>query len=153
MKFFLLRRSKGGECAHIARCKLFQDVLDTCGFMDLGFTGPEFTWQGVRHGKVIWEGLDRGVAKYDWMAKFPATTVRHLFCISSYQRPLLLLLVPNGELDRWKRKPFRFEELWLADRGCSDIVRQAWDFRPNGHLMFRVVTKIRKCKKNAKIME
>ena len=43
----------------------FRDVLDTCGFMDLGFMGLEFTWHGVRHGQVIWECLDRGVANYD----------------------------------------------------------------------------------------
>ena len=23
-------------------------------------------------------------------------------------------------------KPFRFEEMWLSDRGCSDIVEAEW---------------------------
>lgn len=96
------------------------DALDTCGFMDLGFTSSEFTWQGVRNGQVIWECLDRGVANYDWMAKFPTATIRHLHCISSDHRPLLLLLNPSGELARWKRKPFCYEEMWLADQGCGD---------------------------------
>uniref|UniRef100_A0A7N2LKU2 Uncharacterized protein n=1 Tax=Quercus lobata TaxID=97700 RepID=A0A7N2LKU2_QUELO len=83
------------------------------------FYGPKFAWQGVRHGQVIWEQLDKGVMNYDWMEKFPAATIRHLNCISSYHRPLLLLLDPNGELSRWKRKPFRFEEMLLADWSCG----------------------------------
>ena len=128
----------------------FRDVLDTCGFMDLGFTGSEFTWQEVRHGQVIWERLDRGVTNYDWMAKFPTVTIRHLHCISSNHRPLLLMLNSNGELARWKRKSFRFEEMCLADQGCGDKVRWTWDIGSDGHMMYKVVTKIKKCKKMLK---
>jgi len=65
----------GGRVRPHSQMQAFRDVLDVCGFMDLGFTGPEFTWQGVRHGQVIWERLDRGVANYDWMAKFPTATI------------------------------------------------------------------------------
>jgi len=104
----------------------FRDVLDTCGFVDLGFTGLEFTWQGNRHGHVIWERLDRGVANYDWMAKFPTTIVRHLNCVASDHRPILLLLDLNDEMARWKRKPFCFKEMWLVDRGCGDTIKKGW---------------------------
>ena len=61
----------------------FHEALDFCGFLDLGFTGLEFTWHGRRHEYMIWGRLDRGVANYDWMSKFPATIVRHLYCYSS----------------------------------------------------------------------
>ena len=84
------------------------------------------------------------------MTKYPTTTVRHLHCISLDHRPLLLLLDLNGELVRGKWKPFRFEEMWLANWGYRDIVRQVWETRPNGHHMYRVVTKIKKCKKMLK---
>ena len=121
----------------------FRDALDTCGFLDLGFTGLYFTWQGNRHGHVVWERLDRGVANYDWMAKFPAATVSHLHCIASDHRPIPLLFDLNGESVRWKCKPFRFEEMWLADRGCSDAVKKAWEVRPKGQPIYRVVHKIK----------
>ena len=84
------------------------------------------------------------------MTKYPTATIRHLHCISSNHWPLLLLLDLNGELVRWKQKPFHFEEMWLADWGYGDIVKQAWETRPNGHHMYRVVTKIKKCKKMLK---
>ena len=84
------------------------------------------------------------------MTKYPTATIRHLHCISSNHWPLLLLLDLNGELVRWKQKPFHFEEMWLADWGYGDILKQAWETRPNGHHMYRVVTKIKKCKKMLK---
>ena len=37
---------------------------------------------------------------------------------------------------------------WLT--GAAVTVRQACDFRPNAHLMLRVVAKIKKCKKMLK---
>ena len=77
-----------------------------------------------RHGYVVWERLDKGVANYDWMAKFPAATVRYLHYIAFDHRPILLFFDPNGESIRWKRKPFRFKEMSLADQGCSDVVKK-----------------------------
>lgn len=124
-EILLSEEKRGGRVRPHCQMQAFRDALDTCGFMDLGFTSSEFIWQGVRNGQVIWERLDRGVANYDWMAKFPTATIRHLHCISSDHRPLLLLLNPSGELARWKRKPFCYEEMWLADQGCGDIVCRA----------------------------
>ncbi|KAK7850920.1 hypothetical protein CFP56_043341 [Quercus suber] len=71
------------------------------------------------------------------MAKFLAVTVWHLNCVASDHRPFLLLLDPNGESVRWKRKPFDFEEMWLVDQGYGDTIRRAWDIGPSGHQMFK----------------
>lgn len=49
-------------------------MLDECGFMDVGYVGPKFTW--ARHfdnGNSIWERLDRGLATNNWFLKFPGT--------------------------------------------------------------------------------
>ena len=46
-----------------------------------------------------------------------------------------------------EEKPFRFEEMWLTDRGCSDTVIRAWEVRPRGQPMYKVTTKLKKCKK------
>ncbi|KAK7847632.1 hypothetical protein CFP56_006389 [Quercus suber] len=62
----------------------------------------------------------RGVANYDWLVKFPAAQVRHFHCFSSDHRPIKVVFDPNSESRRWFRKPFRFEEMWLSDRGCSE---------------------------------
>ena len=121
--------------------------MDVCGFVDLGFTGPKFTWYGNRHRHIIWERLDRRVATHDWLEKYPAASIRHLHCVESDHRPILLILDPNGESHQWKQKPYRFKEMWLADRGCNDTVLKAWKSRLRGHPMFKVSSKLKKCKK------
>ena len=77
--------------------QMFLDALDHCGFMDLGFSSMEFTWHGGRWGELIWERLDRGVANYDWLAKYPTGRVRHLSCFTSYYHLILLTLDAVGE--------------------------------------------------------
>ena len=60
----------------------FQEALDDCGFIDLGFSGPDFTWHGKRKGELVWERLDRGVANYEWLNRFPTGRVHHLHCFT-----------------------------------------------------------------------
>ena len=62
----------------------FREVLVHYGFVDLGFSGLEFTWHGRRGGELIWERLDRGVANYEWLARFPTRRIKHLNCFTSY---------------------------------------------------------------------
>lgn len=143
----LFEEKRGGRVRPHGQMQAFREVLDTCVFLDLGFTGPQFSWQGNRHGHVIWERLDRGVANYDWMARFSTTTIKHLHCVASDHRLILLVFDPNGEAARWKRKPFCFEEMWLAEQECGATVKRVWEIQLSGNPMFRVVTKIKRCKK------
>ena len=62
---------KGGAPRAHNLMQAFRDVFDHCGFVDLGYSGLDFTWHGRRRGELIWERLDRGVANYEWLARFP----------------------------------------------------------------------------------
>jgi len=66
---------RGGRIRPHCQIQAFRDTLDVCGFVDLIFTGSEFTWNGNRHGHIIWERLDRGVANHDWLEKIPTATI------------------------------------------------------------------------------
>ena len=70
----------------------FRDVLDECGFMDLGFMGPMFTWHKHFENYTVWERLDRAVATNDWFSMFPNTKVYHLDAITSDHKALLIHL-------------------------------------------------------------
>ena len=63
---------KVGGCQRPARqMEDFREVLDECGFRDLGFVGGKFTWcNGHPNGFTIWERLDRAVATIEWLDKF-----------------------------------------------------------------------------------
>ena len=73
----------------------FRDVIDECGFMDLGYVGSKFTWaRHFENGNCIWERLDRGLANNGWFLKFPRARVHHLQCNSLDHCPLLIVLAP-----------------------------------------------------------
>lgn len=94
----------------------FRAVLDDCGFQDLDYVGNKFTWcNGHKEGYKIWERLDRFVASSDWIEKFPSTKDLHLECGSPDYKPLIIL--PLG-IPKRRRKPWRFEQMWLKDKGC-----------------------------------
>ena len=125
----------------------FRDVIDECGFMDLGFIGPNFTWANhYNDGHSIWERLDRGLASNLWFLRFLGTQVHHLPCLSSDHCPLFIN--PSRiEIPSYK-KPFRFEEMWLSDSGCGEVVETAWrscvSLDPNKEIL----GKIEKCGKD-----
>ena len=74
---------RGGASWAYSLMQNFREVLDYCGFVDLRFSGLDFTWHGRRRGEWIWERLDRGVANYEWLTRFPTGRVRHLNCFTS----------------------------------------------------------------------
>ena len=143
----------GGSYRSQAQMQLFRDVIDECGFIDLGFVGSQFTWR--KHfvdGHSIWERLDRGLANHEWFLKFSGTKIHHLHSNSSDHSPLWI--TPEGlELPSFA-KPFRFEEMWLSVRGCSDIVEAVWCSR-DGMVdsAMKVTHKIKKMWKRADPME
>ena len=118
----------------------FREVLDECGFRDLGFVGGKFTWcNGHPNGFTICERLDRAVATMEWLEKFPTTKVIHLECGSSDHKPILICL--NG-IPRHRNKAWRFEHMWLEEEGCRDTVESSWLFDAPGQAMSRVEGKI-----------
>jgi len=73
-----------------------------------------------------------------------------LNCFTSDHRPILLYLDGNGEQQKWSRKPFWFEAMWISDPECKEVITRAWDCAPNGTPMFVAATKLKRCKKRLK---
>ncbi|GKV08912.1 hypothetical protein SLEP1_g20481 [Rubroshorea leprosula] len=84
--------------------------------------GGKFTW---RRGRVC-EKLDRGLASASWKCLFPHAQVRLLPPLSSDHNPLWLTI--NGRRDKRNRhkKKFCFEEMWLRDASCQEIIHNSW---------------------------
>ncbi|XP_075645287.1 uncharacterized protein LOC142616293 [Castanea sativa] len=137
----------GGSNRNQSQMQLFREIIGDCGFIDLSFVGSPFTWR--KHsadGHFIWERLDRGLANNDWFLKFLGLKVHHLHSDTSDHSPLWI--TPDGLNLPSFAKPFRFEEMWLSDRGCSKIVEVVWcsdDERSDVAVM--VTNKIKKCGK------
>ncbi|XP_075665213.1 uncharacterized protein LOC142634846 [Castanea sativa] len=103
----------------------FREVIDECGFMDLGFEGSKFTWsKHFENGSSIWERLDRCLVTNSWFMKFAGSRVFHLTCTSSDHVPILISLL--GLSPPVRKKIFHFEQMWLSDSSCEEVVYSVW---------------------------
>ena len=124
--------------------QLFRDALDACEFIDMGYSGCQFTWKKFfRDGNSIWERLDRSLANSEWSARFGGSKVVHLNCSTSDHSPLLI--IPKLVDSVNPSKPFRFEEMWLTDKGCAQTVKAVWEKRGPPNQSSGIVSKIDDC--------
>lgn len=70
-----------------------------------------------------WRGVTRALATHSWFALNPSTRVQCFRSNVSDHYPIVIK--PEGIVGRLC-KPFRFEHMWLKERGCGDIVKAAW---------------------------
>ena len=72
----------------------FREVINECGFMDLGFEGSKYTWsKHFENGVSIWERLDRCLVNNSWFMKFGGSRVFYLSCNSLDHVPILVSLL------------------------------------------------------------
>lgn len=112
--------------------------------MDIGFKGSPFTWsKHYSSGASIWERLDQAVVSYDWFVKYPGIRVNHVDSTTSDHK---LLWIEHAELDLFpKKKLFRFEEMWLGDKGCGKTMKGVWQVCYEEAGSTRVIKKVEKC--------
>nr|POF12445.1 hypothetical protein CFP56_44878 [Quercus suber] len=125
-------------------CKMkeFRDVLDECGIINLGYTGDKFTWKGKRAGGLVLERLDRAVASNGWFSRFTGSKVQHLRTHSSDDKAIVIK--PEGISPR-PNHPFKFEQMWLWEGGCSDTVSKAWGSTSQNANLAQIAGKIKNC--------
>lgn len=94
--------------------------------MDLGFQGEFFTWEKSR-GTERWiqERLDMGLANKDWRDLFPSAVVNVMEVSTSDHLPLYLTL--NRKVYMHKANRFRFENIWIKEDECRNIVLDCWN--------------------------
>ena len=122
--------------------KAFREVLDKAGLKDLGYVGKKFTWKGHRQGGFVLERLDKAVANNQWLSQNPGTKVQHLHSNSLDHQALIMK--PEG-INPKPNRSFKFEQMWLRDKGCSNTVTSAWGQPIIGVTMLKVVGKVQVC--------
>ena len=113
----------GGRLRPRKQMEDFRDVLDECRFQDLEFSSNKFTWcNGHGEGHTVWERLDKAVGSVEWMDMFLASKGVHLECGTSDHKPLMILL---ASIPKKSNKLWRFEQMWMEDVGCREVVENA----------------------------
>ncbi|KAJ7971829.1 Endonuclease/exonuclease/phosphatase [Quillaja saponaria] len=98
----------------VNRSNHFLSWINRNYLINLGFSGPKFTWTNGRKGiALIKERLDRGICNSDWRVHFKEGFIQHLPRTRSDHYPVLLNVSRIAPFDAFN-KPFRFEACWLS---------------------------------------
>ena len=73
---------------------------------------------------------------------FAGTKVHHLDVTSSDHKALWISL---KHMYCNFQKPFRFEQMWMTDKGCSDTVEVVWSINSNETWDTRALRKLESC--------
>jgi hypothetical protein len=100
----------------------FCAYVKQCGFIDLGYSGPAYTWTNKRFAtNPTYERLDRFLGNAEWCVAFPSTTIYHLPMLRSDHVPILAVLNSNHFKTN---RPFRFENWWLREQEYHMVAQQ-----------------------------
>ncbi|KAG6627511.1 hypothetical protein CIPAW_15G134000 [Carya illinoinensis] len=107
-----------------------KSLMDSYGLIDIGFSGPTFTWTNNRQGKaMIRERLDWRIANALWRMLFSDATIQHLVSSTSDHKLFLL----NTMKIRKNASQFKFEEFWTREPLNNIIIQDAWSQQFSGN--------------------
>ncbi|KAG2583695.1 hypothetical protein PVAP13_6KG193318 [Panicum virgatum] len=109
----------------------FQDAVNDCRLLDLGFHGLAYTWDNRQEGdRNVKVRLDRALGDDAFLASLGESEVHHIPLTESDHCGVLVevrervLVSRNG---RRKPKPFRYENMWKSHGEYMDFVTRTWD--------------------------
>lgn len=90
----------------------FRNVVNSCGFHDIPFTGYEFTYDnGSEAPENVQCGLDRALVTTDWLTIFSNAHVWNLNREWSGHAPIKLTINKNDHGAQLGEKPFQFKQI------------------------------------------
>ncbi|KAL4366196.1 hypothetical protein GQ457_05G015820 [Hibiscus cannabinus] len=110
----------GGSQRRSGICCRFNDFLFASGLMDMGYSGPKFTW---RRGNLS-QRLNRCLSNFEWVSTFPSSEIIHLPKIGLDHRPILLDTACRsmGPVVR----PFRYLAAWNDHPAFHEFLSSVW---------------------------
>ncbi|KAJ8439092.1 hypothetical protein Cgig2_009235 [Carnegiea gigantea] len=104
----------------------FNHWIKNNGFIDLGFSGSQFTWNRGRNPETPkYAILDRALCNEEWRLQFQEAVVKHLLQNQSDHCPLLI--VPHGFTTvHHLQRPFRFQAAWLSHEKFAKCLKDNW---------------------------
>uniref|UniRef100_A0A803PCL7 Uncharacterized protein n=1 Tax=Cannabis sativa TaxID=3483 RepID=A0A803PCL7_CANSA len=118
----------------------FSKVLADCNLVDMELHGHPFTWERGR-GTTNWTEVrhDRALASLSWINHFLTAKLFNLHASSSDHCPIFMDPIIRNVFTGVKH--FRFENAWLREPYCLQLVRDCW----HENTTLSIQSKIYKC--------
>ncbi|KAL0001694.1 hypothetical protein SO802_015475 [Lithocarpus litseifolius] len=122
--------------AESLRQTLFE--LELC---ELAAKGQKFTWMNEHEDdSFIMERLDRAYASIEWINANPHYDLRNQPILRSDHGSIVL----DFEVRQpFRKRPFRFERMWLTHADCKNVALAAWSVQANGSRAFKFQQKLK----------
>lgn len=144
---------EGGGVKNDAQIEAFRNSLEICELQPLEFRGDHFTWIRNTTETCIKERLDWAVANEVWLKRFLHYSLTHLDNYHSDHRALCLCLHDSPGLplhNNKKRSRFRFENMWIQELECREIVTSNWT-DTNQSALLSTINNIKQCADNLQV--
>ena len=120
-----MEEKSGGLLRPQSQMEKFRNMVNYCGFKDLGYVELDFTWCNMQEGASrMYLRLDRVFATSDWIDKFGEARVHHLVDSTSDHCALVLSDPKAPKLPRSHR--FHFESMWIKREECKEVIKASW---------------------------
>ncbi|KAL8098348.1 hypothetical protein AgCh_031201 [Apium graveolens] len=137
---------KGGAAYPSHLVDGFNDCLQDTELQDLNIIGHQFTFERGRNTDHWVEiHLDRVLVNTKWSSLYQNAKVYNLER-SPFDHSLLLL-VPEVLSKGNDKKQFHFENAWLTEHVCFQIIKDRWEEDNSSH----VATKVKKCAESLEV--
>jgi hypothetical protein len=118
-----------------AQIEQFKNCMDECGLVDVGFSGPMFTWSNKQEDEhLVRVRLDRAVVNGECQELFNDCTVENIVTTTSDHYAILIRLqsfgVPSN--NRPVQTGFHYEAAWLRAPDYHETVKKAWEVAGDG---------------------
>ena len=103
--------------------------------------GKMFTWKKQIHTHLIYERLDRSIARKDWSSIYPNAYELHgNFTCSDHCH---IILVTSPQPEKRKAFPFRFQNFWQNCEDFNSMATDNWRTQFSGTNMFKFTKKLK----------
>uniref|UniRef100_A0A7N2R6D1 Endonuclease/exonuclease/phosphatase domain-containing protein n=1 Tax=Quercus lobata TaxID=97700 RepID=A0A7N2R6D1_QUELO len=103
----------------------FRQIVNHCGFKDLGYCGPDYTWCNMKEGSNrISLRLERAFVTNEWLGHFKDPTVHHL--VNSTSDHCILAITDSPPPTCKSKHRFHFEAMWVKREDCREVIETAW---------------------------
>lgn len=113
----------GGQVRLSSPNKAFRTWINQAGLIDLGHSGPAYTWSNKQFGSQnVSQRLDRALGNLSWTMKNPDSLVFHLPRFQSDHMPILLRTKPSKK----RSKPgFKCENWWGLREDFKEVCQKS----------------------------
>ncbi|KAF9596540.1 hypothetical protein IFM89_012271 [Coptis chinensis] len=101
------------------------DIINTQGFIDLGYKGYPYTWSNKKSASDnIQKRVDITQVNSEWLLLFPEVVLSHKIAIGSGHCPLLFNSQPPPHSSP---VPFKFQSMWINHQDYKSVVNNSWN--------------------------